>query len=85
VNAEGKFVDIRTLATEVEDTNLRVGYTTVESRLGIRLKKSVGFFKSKTISQVKRRALEAILTPCCPRVRSLRTLVRGLVLTLFLQ
>ena len=41
MNAEGKFVDIRTLATEVEDTNLRVGYTTVESRLGIRLKKSV--------------------------------------------
>lgn len=53
MNAEGKFVDIGTLATEVEDTNLRVGYTTVESRLGIRLKKSVGFFKSKTISQCR--------------------------------
>ena len=44
VDAEGKFVDICTLATEVEDTNLRVGYTTVESRLGIWLKKSVRFF-----------------------------------------
>ena len=44
MNAEGKFVDICTLATEVEDPNLRVGYTTVESRLGIWLKKSVWFF-----------------------------------------
>ena len=44
MNAEGKFVDICTLATEVEDTNLRVRYTTVESRLGIWLKKSVRFF-----------------------------------------
>jgi hypothetical protein len=40
VNAEGKFVDIRPLATKVEDANLRVGYTTVESRLGIWLKTS---------------------------------------------
>jgi hypothetical protein len=47
VNTEGKFVDICTLATEVEDTDLRVGYTTVESRLGIRLKKSVRFFGLK--------------------------------------
>jgi hypothetical protein len=47
VNAEGKFVDICTLATEVEDTNLRVGYTTVESRLGIWLKKSVRFLKNE--------------------------------------
>ena len=44
VNAEGKFVDICALATEVEDPNLRVGYTTVESRLGIWLEKSVRFF-----------------------------------------
>jgi hypothetical protein len=52
VNAEGKFVDICALATEVENTNLRVGYTTVESRLGIRLEKSVRFLKLKAISQV---------------------------------
>jgi len=45
VNAEGKFVDIRTLATEVEDTNLRVGYTTVESGFRVWLKKSVQFFE----------------------------------------
>ena len=37
VNAERKFVDIGALATEVEDTNLRVWYTTVESGLGIGL------------------------------------------------
>jgi hypothetical protein len=35
VDAEGKFVDICTLATEVEDTNLGIWYTTVESRLWI--------------------------------------------------
>ena len=41
VNAEGKFIDICTLATEVEDTDLRIGYTTVESGFWIWLEKSV--------------------------------------------
>jgi hypothetical protein len=31
VNAKREFVDIGTLSSEIEDTNLRVGYTTVES------------------------------------------------------
>lgn len=37
VDAERKLVDIGTLATEIEDSDLRVGHTTVESRLGVRL------------------------------------------------
>ena len=47
VDAEGKFVDICTFATEVEDPNLRVWYTAVESRLGVRLVKSVEFFNDQ--------------------------------------
>jgi hypothetical protein len=37
VDAERELVDICLLATEIEDTNLRVGYTTVESGLWVRL------------------------------------------------
>lgn len=37
VNAEREVVDIGTLAAEIEDANLGVGDTTVETRLGIRL------------------------------------------------
>jgi hypothetical protein len=39
VNAEREVVDVGTLATEIEDANLGVGYTTVEARLGVRLRK----------------------------------------------
>ena len=39
VNAERKFIDIGTLTTKIEDTNLWIGDTTVESRLRIRLEK----------------------------------------------
>jgi hypothetical protein len=46
VNAEGKFVDICTLATEVEDTNLRIGYTTIESRFWIWLQRLAELFRS---------------------------------------
>jgi hypothetical protein len=35
VNAERELVDVGTLTTEVEDTDLGVGYTTVEARLGV--------------------------------------------------
>jgi hypothetical protein len=37
VDAEGEVVDVRALATEIEDADLGVGNTTVEPRLGIRL------------------------------------------------
>lgn len=37
VNAEGEVVDVRLLAAEIEDSNLGVRDTTVESGLGIRL------------------------------------------------
>lgn len=37
VNAEREVVDVRLLAAEIEDSDLRVGDTTVEPRLGIRL------------------------------------------------
>lgn len=39
VDAEREVVDIGTLATEIEDANLGVGDTTVETRLGVRLEK----------------------------------------------
>lgn len=37
VDAERELVDICTLSAEIEDTNLRVWYTTVESGLWVRL------------------------------------------------
>ena len=37
VNAEREVIDVSTLAAKVEDSDLGVGDTTVESRLGIRL------------------------------------------------
>lgn len=37
VDAERKFVDIRLLAAEIEDSDLRVWHTTVESRFWIGL------------------------------------------------
>lgn len=41
VHAEREFVDIGTLSSKIKDANLRVWHTTVESGLGIRLRKSV--------------------------------------------
>lgn len=38
MNAQGEVVDVGTLATEIEDANLGVGYTTVEARLRVRLR-----------------------------------------------
>lgn len=35
MNAERELVDIGLLATEIEDTDLRVGYTTVEPGFGV--------------------------------------------------
>jgi hypothetical protein len=37
VDAEGKLVNIRTLSAKIEDSDLRIGDTTVEARLRIRL------------------------------------------------
>ena len=39
VDAEREVIDTGLLATKIEDTNLGVGNTTVEPRLGVRLKK----------------------------------------------
>ena len=43
MDAEGEFVDIGSLASEIEDSNLRVGNTTVKAGFGVGLdvKKSV--------------------------------------------
>ena len=37
VNAAGELVDVRTLTAKIEDANLGVGHTTVETRLRVRL------------------------------------------------
>lgn len=41
MDAEGEFIDVGTLAAEVEDADFGVGYTTVEAGLGVRLQKQV--------------------------------------------
>ena len=41
VDTKGEFIDVGTLAAEIEDADLRVGDTTVEARLGIWLLKEV--------------------------------------------
>lgn len=41
VDAEGEVVNVRTLAAQVEDTNLGVRDTTVEPGLGVRLVKII--------------------------------------------
>ncbi len=35
VDAEGKFIDVGTLATQIENADFGIGDTTVEARLGI--------------------------------------------------
>jgi acyl dehydratase len=40
VDAERELIDVRALATEIEDTNLRVWDTTVETRLRVRLQRT---------------------------------------------
>ena len=37
MDAERELVNVGALAAQVEDANLRVGYTTVKARLGVRL------------------------------------------------
>lgn len=37
MNAEREFIDVCTLAAEIEDADFWVGYTTVEARFGVRL------------------------------------------------
>lgn len=41
VDAEREVIDVGTLSAQVEDSNLGVGYTTVEARLGIRLRRRI--------------------------------------------
>jgi hypothetical protein len=50
VDAEGEVVDAGTLAAEIEDPDLGVGYTTVEAGLGERLRK--GKYKSQSFCSV---------------------------------
>lgn len=57
MHAERKFVDIGTLAAEVEDADLWIGYTTVESRFRVRLEKSVENVQSEVGERI-----ESILT-----------------------
>lgn len=40
MHAEREFIDVRTLAAEVEDTDFGIGYTTVETGFGIWLLKN---------------------------------------------
>ena len=35
MDAEREFIDVGTLAAEIEDTDLRVGHTTVEAGFGV--------------------------------------------------
>jgi len=42
VDTERELIDTCTLAAEVEDTDFRVGDTTVEARLGVRLEDVLG-------------------------------------------
>lgn len=44
VNAEREVVDVGTLAAQVENANLRIGDTTVEAGLGIRLDDECQYF-----------------------------------------
>ena len=39
MDAEREFIDVGSLAAEIEDTNLGIGYTAVEARFGIWLYK----------------------------------------------
>ena len=48
VDAEREVVDVGTLAAEIEDTNLRIRDTTVESRLGVRLVLAVAVASCRT-------------------------------------
>lgn len=46
VHAKWELVDIGTLSSKIEDTNLRVWHTTVESRFGIRLRELVQEYRT---------------------------------------
>ena len=46
MDTERELVDIGTLATKIEDSDLRVGHTTVEARLGVWLLSSVLIVRS---------------------------------------
>lgn len=70
MDAEREVVDVGTLATEIEDTDLRIGDTTVESGLGIRLEirnVSISFFP---IFIYDRRCLRDSRSMCRRRSRS---------------
>jgi hypothetical protein len=52
VNAQREVIDVGTLATEIENANLGVGYTTVEARLGVRLVLAVAVATGGTASHL---------------------------------
>jgi len=63
VNAEREFIDVGSLAAEIEDADFGVWNTTVESRFGIRLVNALlasglGFMRVSSL-QVDVRALDA--------------------------
>ena len=50
VDAAGEFIDVGTLATEVENSDLGVGHTTVEARFGVGLVFAVAVTPGRTTS-----------------------------------
>ena len=49
VDTERELIDTCTLAAKVEDTDLRVGDTTVEARLGVRLEDVLGLDPNRVV------------------------------------
>jgi hypothetical protein len=73
MNAEREVIDIRLLSAEIEDTNLRVGNTTVEPGLGIRLFRDM----SVKVHNLCRNMISEVFKMCCEEnsVTTARTLL----------
>jgi hypothetical protein len=65
VNAEGEVIDVRLLSAEIEDSNLGVRDTTVESGLGIRLVLAVSVATGGTTSHLDGFSRVCPLVWCC--------------------
>jgi hypothetical protein len=59
VHTEREFIDVGALASEVEDADLGIGYTTVESRL------RVGLQRSQYTVQMYLSEAESFRNDCC--------------------
>lgn len=85
VDAEGKVIDTGALAAKIEDANLRVGYTTVETRLRVWLQNcslaiiAPGQFCFRLATDIR------WLEKCDRTVSDHRLRSRKFALTLFLQ